>query len=244
MLTSSIIKQNKKIHNIYKRQTRYICYLKGMFPQGNMAPMSHKCHAICHINIMSFATLASCHFPHDNVPCRCAMSSAMSSLSWQGYHKCLVPYTLRYDGSSPTFVRAKRKIVERLEARRARLLAGLRRVPPPLLSWRSASSLSGLKHDERGCLQDCNACPFYCVVALVPLPNLSVFWSGGIQQCIIFASIMATSLTYGGWRLQQPSPPSCMSLTICCWFVFICAPSSLAVLRYSVSILFCYFLLP
>jgi len=158
-----------------------------MFPQGNMAPMSHKCHAICHINIiMSFATLASCHFPHDNVPCRCAMSSAMSSLSWQGYHKCLVPYTLRYDGSTPTFVRAKRKIVERLEARRARLLAGLRRVPPPLLSWRSASSLSGLKHDERGCLQDCNACPFYCVVTLVPLPNLSGFWSGGIHPVHYF----------------------------------------------------------
>ncbi|CAM6044557.1 unnamed protein product [Sphagnum compactum] len=64
------------------------------------------------------------------------MSSAMSSLSWQGYHKCLVKYTLRYDGSTPTFVRAKRKIVERLqahdelEARRARLLAGVRRVHP------------------------------------------------------------------------------------------------------------------
>lgn len=33
-------------------------------------------------------------------------------------------------------------------------------------------------------------------------------------------------------------------LTICCWFVFMCAPSSLAVLRYSVSILLCYSLLP
>ncbi len=54
------------------------------------------------------------------------------------------------------FVRAKRKLVERLEARRARLLAGLRRVHPLCLSGRSASSLSGLKHDERGCLRDCD----------------------------------------------------------------------------------------
>jgi hypothetical protein len=59
-----------------------------------------------------------------------AMSSAMSSLSRQGYHQCLATYTLRYDGSTPSFVRAKREIVERLEARRAPLLAGLRRVHP------------------------------------------------------------------------------------------------------------------
>ncbi len=74
--------------------------------------------------------------------------------------------------------------------------------------------------------------PCCCVVALVPRPNLSGFSSGGNQQCIILASIMATSLTYSGCRLQQPSsPPSCMffdDLLLVCFHVcsfFPCSPA-------------------